>query len=60
MALDNHLPLIHPYMVVDTAKPSSQTLCALPASRLAARKGATTDARDLQIITDICCAPRSI
>jgi multimeric flavodoxin WrbA len=56
MAMDKHLPLIHPYMVVDQGE--AHHLRRYPRSPrvgLLVEKEADTDARDLQIVTDIFC-----
>ena len=56
MAMDKHLPLIHPYMVVDQGE--AHHLRRYPSSPrlgLLIEKEADTDERDLQIITDIYC-----
>ncbi len=56
MAMDKHLPLIHPYMVVDHME--AHHLRRYPRSPrlgLLVEKEATTDERDLQIVTDIYC-----
>jgi putative NADPH-quinone reductase len=56
MAMDKHLPLIHPYMVVDQGE--AHHLRRYPRSPrlgLLVEKEADTDARDLQIVTDIYC-----
>jgi multimeric flavodoxin WrbA len=56
MANDKHLPLIHPYMEVDQGE--AHHLRRYPRSPrlgLLLEKEASTDARDLQIITDIYC-----
>jgi hypothetical protein len=56
MAMDKHLPLIHPYMVVDQGE--AHHLRRYPRSPrlgLLIEKEADTDARDLQIVTDIYC-----
>jgi len=54
--MDKHLPLIHPYMVVDQGE--AHHLRRYPRSPrvgLLVEKETDTDARDLQIVTDICC-----
>jgi multimeric flavodoxin WrbA len=56
MALDKHLPLIHPY--VEVAYSESHHMRRYPRSPrvgLLLEKEATTDAQDLQIIRDIHC-----
>ncbi|MEW6094525.1 MAG: NAD(P)H-dependent oxidoreductase [Chloroflexota bacterium] len=56
MAQDKHLPLIHPYMVVDHGE--AHHLRRYPRSPrlgLLVEKEADTDERDLQIVTDIYC-----
>jgi multimeric flavodoxin WrbA len=56
MANDKHLPLIHPYMEVDHGE--AHHLRRYPRSPrlgLLLEKEASTDARDLQIVTDIYC-----
>lgn len=56
MAMDKHLPLIHPYMVVDHME--AHHLRRYPRSPrlgLLLEKEADTDDRDLQIVTDIFC-----
>ena len=56
MALDKHLPLIHPYMLVDQGEAHHRKRYAhYPRLGLLLEKEACTDARDLQIVTDICC-----
>lgn len=55
-ANDKHLPLIHPYMVVDQGE--AHHLRRYPRSPrvgLLLEREASTDARDLQIVTDIYC-----
>lgn len=55
-ANDKHLPLIHPYMVVDQGE--AHHLRRYPRSPrlgLLLEKDASTDTRDLQIITEIYC-----
>ncbi|CAG0993905.1 hypothetical protein ANAEL_02464 [Anaerolineales bacterium] len=55
-ALDKHLPLIHPYMVVDQGEAHHMKRYArYPRVGLLLEKEADTDARDLQIVTDIHC-----
>jgi len=56
MAMDKHIPLIHPYMVVDQGE--SHHLRRYPRSPrlgLLVEKEADTDERDLQIIAEIYC-----
>src|SRR5512140_475887 len=56
MAADKHLPLIHPYMEVDQNE--AHHLRRYPRSPrvgLLVEKEATTDASDLQIVTNIYC-----
>jgi multimeric flavodoxin WrbA len=56
MAMDKHLPLIHPYMVVDHGEAHHRKRYDLsPRLGLLVEKEATTDERDLQIVTDIYC-----
>ncbi len=56
MANDKHLPLIHPYMVVDHGEAHHlKRYARYPRLGLLVEKEADTDARDLQIITDIYC-----
>ena len=56
MALDKHLPLIHPYTLVDQAEAHHRKRYAhYPRIGLLLEKEPATDARDLQIVTDICC-----
>ena len=56
MAMDKHLPLIHPYMVVDHMEAHHRRRYVhYPRLGLLVEKEATTDARDLQIVTDIYC-----
>ena len=56
MALDKHLPLIHPYMVVDHGEAHHRKRYAhYPRVGLLLEKEPGTDADDLQIISDICC-----
>jgi hypothetical protein len=60
MALDKHLPLIHPYMEVDQGE--AHHLRRYPRSPrlgLLLEKEPGTDAADLQIVTDISAARRS-
>ncbi len=55
MALDKHLPLIHPYMVVDHAEAHHLKRYAhYPRIGLLLEKEPGTDDRDLQIVGDIC------
>jgi len=54
MAIDKHLPLIHPYMVVDQGEGHHRKRYArYPRLGLLVEKEASTDERDLQIVTDI-------
>lgn len=56
MALDKHLPLIHPYMVVDHGEAHHlKRYARYPRLGLLVEKEETTDERDLQIVTDIHC-----
>jgi len=56
MALDKHLPLIHPYMVVDQGEAHHRKRYAhYPRVGLLLEMEAGTDARDLQIVSDIFC-----
>jgi multimeric flavodoxin WrbA len=56
MAQDKHLPLIHPYMVVDHNESHHlKRYARYPRVGLLVEKEANTDARDLQIVTDINC-----
>jgi multimeric flavodoxin WrbA len=56
MALDKHLPLIHPYMVVDQGEAHHLKRYAhYPRVGLLIEKEAGTDAGDLQIVSAICC-----
>jgi multimeric flavodoxin WrbA len=56
MAMDKHLPLIHPYMVVDHMEAHHRKRYPYsPRLGLLVEYEATTDDRDLQIITDIYC-----
>ncbi len=56
MALDKHLPLIHPYMVVDHGEAHHlKRYARYPRVGLLVEKEETTDERDLQIVTDIHC-----
>jgi multimeric flavodoxin WrbA len=55
-ACDKHLPLIHPYMVVDHGEAHHQKRYPhYPRVGLLVEKEASTDERDLQIVTDIHC-----
>jgi len=55
-ACDKHLPLIHPYMVVDHGESHHRKRYAhYPRVGLLMEKEAWTDERDLQIVTDIHC-----
>ena len=54
MANDKHLPLIHPYMVVDHGEAHHlKRYARYPRLGLLVEKEAFTDERDLQIVTDI-------
>lgn len=56
MALDKHLPLIHPYMVVDHGEAHHlKRYARYPRVGLLVEKEADTDERDLQIVTAIHC-----
>jgi multimeric flavodoxin WrbA len=56
MSLDKHLPLIHPYMVVDQGEAHHRARYARsPRLGLLLQKEADTDVEDLQIVTDIFC-----
>lgn len=56
MALDKHLPLIHPYIAVDQGEAHHlKRYARYPRVGLLLEKEPTTDERDLQIITDIHC-----
>src|SRR5512147_762358 len=56
MAVDKHLPLIHPYMVVDHGEAHHlKRYARYPRVGLLVEKEADTDERDLQIVTDIYC-----
>lgn len=56
MANDKHLPLIHPYMVVDHGEAHHlKRYARYPRIGLLVEKEADTDKRDLQIVTDIYC-----
>src|SRR5512143_1762560 len=56
MANDKHLPLIHPYMVVDHGEAHHlKRYARSPRLGLLVEKEADTDERDLQIVTDIYC-----
>jgi multimeric flavodoxin WrbA len=56
MAQDKHLPLIHPYMVVDHGEAHHlKRYPHYPRLGLLVEKEADTDERDLQIVTDIYC-----
>ena len=55
-ANDKHLPLIHPYMVVDHGEAHHlRRYPRAPRVGLLLEKEGSTDARDLQIVTDIYC-----
>ncbi|MBI4731257.1 MAG: flavodoxin family protein [Chloroflexi bacterium] len=54
MAMDKHLPLIHPYMVVDHGEAHHRKRYArYPRLGLLVEKEPSTDERDLQIVSDI-------
>ena len=56
MAMDKHLPLIHPYTLVDHGEAHHRKRYAhYPRLGLLLEKEASTDPRDLQIVTDIAC-----
>ncbi len=56
MALDKHLPLIHPYMEVAYGEAHHlRRYRRYPRVGLLLEKEASTDARDLQIVSDIFC-----
>lgn len=56
MALDKHLPLIHPYMVVDHGEAHHlKRYTRYPRVGLLLEKEPTSDERDLQIVRDIHC-----
>jgi hypothetical protein len=56
MAMDKHIPLIHPYMVVDQNESHHlKRYARYPRLGLLMEKEATTDERDLQIVTDVYC-----
>jgi multimeric flavodoxin WrbA len=56
MAIDKHLPLIHPYMVVSHSEAHHMSRYPYsPRVGLLLEKEETTDDRDLQIVTDISC-----
>jgi len=56
MALDKHLPLIHPYTLVDHGEAHHRKRYAqYPRVGLLLEKEAGTDVRDLQIVSDIFC-----
>jgi multimeric flavodoxin WrbA len=55
-ASDKHLPLIHPYMVVDHGEAHHlKRYACYPRLGLLLEKEADTDAQDLQIVTNIFC-----
>lgn len=55
-ATDKHIPLIHPYMVVDQGEAHHlKRYARYPRLGLLLEKEATTDERDLQIVSDIHC-----
>jgi multimeric flavodoxin WrbA len=56
MAMDKHIPLIHPYMVVDQGEAHHlKRYARYPRLGLLVEKEADTDERDLQIVTDLYC-----
>lgn len=56
MAIDKHLPLIHPYMVVDHMEAHHlKRYPRYPRLGLLLEKEHSTDERDLQLVTDILC-----
>jgi len=56
MALDKHLPLIHPYMVVDHGEAHHlKRYARYPRVGLLVEKEAFTDERDLQIVRNVHC-----
>ena len=56
MAMDKHLPLIHPYTVVDRGEAHHlKRYERYPRLGLLVEKEADTDERDLQIVTDLYC-----
>lgn len=56
MAMDKHIPLIHPYMVVDQGEAHHlKRYPRYPRLGLLLEKEADTDERDLQIVTDLYC-----
>ena len=56
MAMDKHLPLIHPYVVVDQGEAHHlKRYARYPRVGLLVEKEADSDERDLQIVTDIYC-----
>lgn len=56
MAMDKHIPLIHPYMVVDHGEAHHlKRYARYPRLGLLVGKEADTDERDLQIVTDLFC-----
>jgi multimeric flavodoxin WrbA len=56
MAMDKHIPLIHPYMVVDHGEAHHLKRYAhSPRLGLLVEKETGTDPRDLQIVTDLFC-----
>jgi multimeric flavodoxin WrbA len=55
-AIDKHLPLIHPYMVVNHGEAHHlKRYASYPRIGLLLQKEASTDERDLQIVTDTYC-----
>jgi multimeric flavodoxin WrbA len=56
MALDKHLPLIHPYTLVDQGEAHHcKRYAHYPRIGLLLEKEPGTDERDLQIVSDMCC-----
>jgi multimeric flavodoxin WrbA len=56
MAMDKHIPLIHPYMVVDQGEAHHlKRYARYPRLGLLVQKESDTDERDLQIVTDLYC-----
>ncbi len=56
MALDKHLPLIHPYMVVDHGEAHHlKRYKHYPRLGLLVEKEASTEVEDLQIVSDVLC-----
>ena len=56
MAMDKHIPLIHPYMVVDQMEAHhAKRYDRYPRLGLLVEKEVSTDARDLQIVSEMYC-----